>query len=663
LGKEDKWYRIDISESWPEEQIPLFHVGIVNTNSSALALRSGTAGNARNIAWMPKGSRIQFLETHGNWTLIKFADKIGYAFSRYLKKDETKEEYWFSDQNFASVPGLETIMEKARNRMAATPPPTPKERFNYLRLLNLSLENLNESQVGAYVTEMQRQVEILQQTADIEPELKEKIKKFQEQNIKNIRKEQEAAERFLKEENLPKAALYARIGAFKTQYRNVENLKLLQRILLAQAEDEKNTERKNSLLSEANFITRSISDETSELPYQLDFSEPGTPANPEGLISQQKIDEAIAEAQKLNDENRHEEALQLIQRIVTESGGKAVKPRLFLARQYLLMSSDYRFREKSEEYSKQAELIFFQARAEAEANHETYPDNAKWVGNVQRIDLKEQEIPTVQTLSEQEVDKIIEDVLAGNKRQYYTKGREKLQETDAQIGGKSAKLLYHLAKQNQLLAATYRAKRTMFTNEAKAELERAVELKLQHTEQFTTNELWADKAKELLEQISAGSTGAVAATAEEGTATTSTGFGLPTRGRITSPYGMRVHPIYRTRRMHNGIDIGARRGTPIRAIQNGKIVRASTGGGYGKVIGVKYDNGYGSLYAHLQNFSGDAGTSRVGMRVRKGQIIGHVNSTGASTGDHLHFEITKPNGQRTGPAEVLGKRNVRGEQF
>ncbi len=98
----------------------------------------------------------------------------------------------------------------------------------------------------------------------------------------------------------------------------------------------------------------------------------------------------------------------------------------------------------------------------------------------------------------------------------------------------------------------------------------------------------------------------------------------------------RLHPILKIRRPHLGVDYGARKGTPVIATADGKVIRASRKGGYGKTIIIKHGQQYRTLYAHL---SGYAKGVRSGKWVKKGQIIGYVGSTGLSTGPHLHYEI------------------------
>jgi len=109
-----------------------------------------------------------------------------------------------------------------------------------------------------------------------------------------------------------------------------------------------------------------------------------------------------------------------------------------------------------------------------------------------------------------------------------------------------------------------------------------------------------------------------------------------TSGVLRSGFGMRRHPILKYTRMHTGVDFAAPRGTPILAAGNGVVEKAGRDSGYGNVIVLAHTNGYATVYAHQQGFA--KGVS-VGSRVRQGQVIGYVGSTGLSTGPHLHFEI------------------------
>jgi murein DD-endopeptidase MepM/ murein hydrolase activator NlpD len=107
--------------------------------------------------------------------------------------------------------------------------------------------------------------------------------------------------------------------------------------------------------------------------------------------------------------------------------------------------------------------------------------------------------------------------------------------------------------------------------------------------------------------------------------------------RISSAYSTgRFHPILQRVRPHNGIDYAAASGTPIRAVGDGTITRAGWGGGYGNVVEIRHQRGYSSRYAHMRGF---APGLRPGSRVKQGDLIGYVGSTGMSTGPHLHYEF------------------------
>jgi murein DD-endopeptidase MepM/ murein hydrolase activator NlpD len=106
--------------------------------------------------------------------------------------------------------------------------------------------------------------------------------------------------------------------------------------------------------------------------------------------------------------------------------------------------------------------------------------------------------------------------------------------------------------------------------------------------------------------------------------------------RLSSNFGVRKHPILGYNKMHRGTDFAAPEGTPIMASGDGKIVRARWCGGGGNCIKIKHNSTYSTVYAHLKNF---ARGIREGVRVKQGQIIGYVGSTGMSTGPHLHYEV------------------------
>ena len=110
--------------------------------------------------------------------------------------------------------------------------------------------------------------------------------------------------------------------------------------------------------------------------------------------------------------------------------------------------------------------------------------------------------------------------------------------------------------------------------------------------------------------------------------------------RLSSSFGMRKHPIDGYNKMHKGTDFAAPMGTPIMASGDGIILRARWCGGGGNCIQIKHNKTYETIYAHMKNF---AYGIRVGLRVKQGQIIGYVGSTGNSTGPHLHYEVIANN--------------------
>ena len=106
--------------------------------------------------------------------------------------------------------------------------------------------------------------------------------------------------------------------------------------------------------------------------------------------------------------------------------------------------------------------------------------------------------------------------------------------------------------------------------------------------------------------------------------------------RLSSAFGMRKHPIDGYNKMHRGTDFAAPMGTPIMASGSGVITRARWCGGGGNCIKIKHNSTYETVYAHMKNF---ARGIKEGLRVKQGQIIGYVGSTGKSTGPHLHYEV------------------------
>ena len=106
--------------------------------------------------------------------------------------------------------------------------------------------------------------------------------------------------------------------------------------------------------------------------------------------------------------------------------------------------------------------------------------------------------------------------------------------------------------------------------------------------------------------------------------------------RLSSGFGKRRHPILGYNKMHKGIDFAAKRGTPVYAAGDGIIERANFYGAYGRYIRIRHNSQYKTAYAHLSKFAN--GVKR-NVKVKQGQVIGFVGTSGRSTGPHLHYEV------------------------
>ena len=112
--------------------------------------------------------------------------------------------------------------------------------------------------------------------------------------------------------------------------------------------------------------------------------------------------------------------------------------------------------------------------------------------------------------------------------------------------------------------------------------------------------------------------------------------------RLSSSYGKRKHPILGYTKMHTGTDFAAPKGTPIMASGDGKVIKAGWCGGGGNCVKIKHNSTYQTVYAHMSKFGRGI---KKGVRVKQGQVIGYVGSTGMSTGPHLHYEVIE-NGKK-----------------
>jgi len=144
--------------------------------------------------------------------------------------------------------------------------------------------------------------------------------------------------------------------------------------------------------------------------------------------------------------------------------------------------------------------------------------------------------------------------------------------------------------------------------------------------------------REEIQKLSAGVNQSVVGTGQ---------FIWPVNGRYSSPFGYRIHPIFKVKKMHTGIDIGASSGTPIKAADSGVVIQAGWRGGYGQTVVISHGGSITTLYAHQS-----AILVTVGKAVQQGDVIGKVGSTGYSTGPHLHFEV-RVNGAPVDPMSYL----------
>ncbi|MFD2045689.1 peptidoglycan DD-metalloendopeptidase family protein [Ornithinibacillus salinisoli] len=122
--------------------------------------------------------------------------------------------------------------------------------------------------------------------------------------------------------------------------------------------------------------------------------------------------------------------------------------------------------------------------------------------------------------------------------------------------------------------------------------------------------------------------------------------------KITSDFGLRSDPINRTDSLHTGIDIRGNFGTPVYATAGGTVIKAEYYGGYGNTIMIRHSNAYQTIYGHLSEIKVEQGD-----KVKKGELIGSIGSTGRSTGPHLHYEIVK-HGEPVDPNTYLNISDI-----
>jgi murein DD-endopeptidase MepM/ murein hydrolase activator NlpD len=131
----------------------------------------------------------------------------------------------------------------------------------------------------------------------------------------------------------------------------------------------------------------------------------------------------------------------------------------------------------------------------------------------------------------------------------------------------------------------------------------------------------------------------------------STPKGWPVDGNITSPFGKRAHPRTREVQFHTGIDIAAEPGKPVKATADGIVSFADWSGGSGNLAAIEHGFGFSTYYAHNKML-----TVKVGQKVKRGDIIGYIGSTGNSTGPHVHYEVWS-NGKPVNPSHYIEGRS------
>ena len=122
---------------------------------------------------------------------------------------------------------------------------------------------------------------------------------------------------------------------------------------------------------------------------------------------------------------------------------------------------------------------------------------------------------------------------------------------------------------------------------------------------------------------------------------------VPGYSTVSSPFGYRIHPVLGVKKLHTGIDIPAPTGTPAVAVASGTVIYSGVQGSYGNTVMIRHDNGLVSLYAHNSSL-----VVKVGDKVKKGQVVTKIGTSGRSTGPHLHFEI-RVNGTPQNPLNYL----------
>jgi len=223
------------------------------------------------------------------------------------------------------------------------------------------------------------------------------------------------------------------------------------------------------------------------------------------------------------------------------------------------------------------------------------------------------------------------------------------QDVKIMTGIKSEREQY-LAKKNQRLAEQDRLSDLKGQKESKrAEVTSRAQDRERYLKKLQTEREAYEKALDELEALSEELVKTIQEM-QKSSGVTRTGklvFGWPANGKVTSPFGRRLHPITRKYHNHTGIDIAVKTGTFVKASEDGVVLSAGWLGGYGKCVILDHGQGYSTLYAHNSVLLAVPGT-----KVKKGQVIAYSGNTGLSTGPHVHFEV-RLNGAPVDPMRYL----------
>jgi murein DD-endopeptidase MepM/ murein hydrolase activator NlpD len=429
-----------------------------------------------------------------------------------------------------------------------------------------------------------------------------------------------------------------------------------------------NSEDKASYQYAANYHSRQATENRQSTERfqnaESDFSDFSTETDNTILSS---MNQTLNSAMEKNRQGQYQEALTILQSAVQSSDYKAAKPRYLLAQQYVVMSRQPEYSNLAYQYRSTALMHLRETSSLGTQYDSVFTENPEYVSKSEEL-LEELEgyegSFDVRTEYEQDVDRAVLQAVSLNESGKYTEALNLLKSLIEETGGKSAKARYQLAQQyvNMSRKSQYASNAASYLQQAWHHLNEAVKIESEHLDKYPENTFWGKNARDFKDRVLAMDTVDVNESGDflfQQNTTEDNTMEKPCGGSITSPYGMRIHPIYHTEKMHTGIDIGAGGGTPLKAMYHGRVVRVGTRSGYGNTVSILYDNGKESLYAHMKDYNGDNGVTTEGMRVTKGQTIGHVNTTGLSTGNHLHLEIQN-NGTRIDPTptleEIVGKR-------